>query len=110
MTKGKFILMSITGLILILALSWSLGLYDLAWKRFFLPKQENIKRQVFEETQSYVHGKVQDLAKYKLEYEQSTGDEQEAIRQIIIFRFAEFDETKIKSTNLRNFLIQTRGY
>lgn len=110
MGKGKIIFLSIIGVVCLFALSWGMGLYDLAWKRFFLPKQENIRRQVFEETQSYVHGKIQDLAKYKLEYENSTNDEKEAIRQTIILRFAEFDETKIKSATLRNFLIQTRGY
>ena len=94
----------------ILALFFVFGLYGLGWQKFFLPKQENIRRQIFEQTQSYVHGKIQDLAKYKDEYDNADIDSKETIRQTIILRFAEFDETKIKSASLRNFLIQTRGY
>jgi hypothetical protein len=93
-----------------LAVIFVIGLFGLGWNKFFLPKQENIRREVFEETQSFVHGKIQDLAKYKLEYDKASPESQEALRFIIINRFAEFDETKIKSAGLRNFLIKIRGY
>lgn len=87
-----------------------LGLYGLGWMKFFEPKKENIRREIFEQTQSYVHGKIQDLAKYHDEYSKADPDEKEAIRQLIILRFAEFDETQIRSVGLRNFLTNTRGY
>jgi len=87
-----------------------LGLYGLGWMKFFEPKKENIRREIFEQTQSYTHGKIQDLAKYYDEYSKSDTSGKEAIRQMIIMRFAEFDAEKIKSAKLRNFLTNTRGY
>lgn len=87
-----------------------LGLFSLGYYKFFAPKEENIRREVFEQTQSYVHGKIQDLAKYQNEYNDADTDEKEVIRQLIIVRFAEFDETKIKPITLRSFLISMRGY
>jgi cytoskeletal protein RodZ len=96
--------------ITILIVVFILGLYGLGWMKFFKPKQENIRRQVFEETQSYVHGKTQDLAKYYAEYKQSDMDGQAAIKELIIGQFADFDADNIRTTSLRNFLINTRGY
>lgn len=87
-----------------------IGLYGLGWMKFFEPKKENIRREIFEQTQSYIHGKIQDLAKYKDEYDKADNNERETIRQVIILRFAEFDESKIRSTGLRNFLTNMRGY
>jgi hypothetical protein len=111
MGKFKIAGIGIGVLVGFLALQFVLGLYGLAWFKFFEPKRENIRREIFENTQSYVHGKIQDLAKYKDEYDSLTdpGD-QEALRQIIILRFAEFDESKIRAANLRNFLVRMRGY
>lgn len=94
----------------VLVMSFIFGLYGLGWMKFFGPKKENIRRDIFEQTQSYVHGKIQDLAKYQDEYNKADENGKEAIRQIILLRFAEFDETKIRAINLRNYLITMRGY
>lgn len=102
--KGIIIGISILGIIFIF------GLFGLGWQKFFLPKQENIKREVFEQTQSFIHGKTQDLAKYYEEYTKADDKEKEAIKQIIIIRFAELDATKLTSPKLRTFLESTRGF
>lgn len=95
----------------ILAIIFVIGLFELGWMKFFNPKYENVKREVFENTQSYTHGKIQDLAKYHYEYQNTKSPEdREALRQVIINRFAEFDESKIKSQELASFLRKMRGY
>ena len=88
-----------------------LGLAGLGWRKFFIPKHENIRREVFENTKSYTHGKIQDLAKYFEEYTK-TDDlvEKTAIQGIVKMRFAEFDSERINSATLRRFLISMRGY
>ena len=59
---------------------------------FFKPKWQNVERKTFEQTQSFNHGKRQDLAKYYLEYTKSNdmGDK-EAIAIVIRSQFADFD-------------------
>lgn len=94
----------------VLVVLFLLGLYGLGWMKFFEPKKENIRREIFEQTQSYTHAKIQDLAKIHSEYSKADAKGKEALRQMIIMRFAEFDETKIKPQKLRNFLTNTRGY
>jgi len=109
-SNSKIIGWSLLAFAGVLILAFVMGLYGLGWKKFFKPKEENIDRQVFEQTQSFVHGKIQDLARYYDEYNRAEEDEKEAIRQTIIIRFAEFDESKVSSMKLRQFLITMRGY
>lgn len=76
--------------------------------RFFAPKYENVRREVFENTQSYVEGSRQELLKYKLEYDRAkTQDDKIALKFIIIQRFANFDENKL-APELRSFLHQMK--
>ena len=110
MGKFKMFGMSVGGITLTLVIVFALGLLGLGWDKFFLPKQENIKRDVYVNTQSYVSGKIQDISKYYNEYNKADAVGKGALRQIIITQFAEFDESKIKSQTLRGFLISMRGY
>jgi len=64
--------------------------------RFWGVRAENARREVFEQTQSYVEGKRQELTKYRLEYQRTKDStEKEAIRQTILQSFANFDEKKL---------------
>lgn len=95
----------------LIAMIFIFGLVGLGYKAFFAPKHANVDRRVFEETQSYVHGKIQDLAKYKQEYD-ATQDptERRAIQTLINQQFAQFDSKKVVDRNLRGFLIRMRGF
>ena len=111
MSKGKIVGLSILGLVVLIALTFLSGAVDLGYKKVFKPANENVDREVFENTQSYVHGKIQDLAKYKREYD-ATDDaiERKAIESLINQQFAQFDKKKIVDDDLRDFLIKTRGF
>ena len=99
------------GFVGFLVLMFVLQLAGLEWFKFFQPRKENIRREVFEATKSYTHGKIQDLGKYYEEYQSTDNPEDKtAIEAVIKMRYAEFDETKINSATLRSFLIRTRGY
>ena len=94
----------------ILALPLFLGLWSVGVFSVVEPLREDAKREVFENTQSYVHGKVQTLAKLKLEYDKADNVGKAAIRSVIVNQFAEFDDRAIRSDGLRNFLVQVRGF
>lgn len=66
---------------------------------------KNIKREQFEESKSYVHGKIEDLQRYKRELE-TTKDpvERQALITHIQDEFAAFDMGKIDNLNLKSFL------
>jgi len=84
---------------------------NLKFEQFFAPKEQSIQREVFENTKSYVHGAIQDIAKYYDEYNKAKDDqEKEVIKNVIKQRFAEFDANNIKSFQLRQWFINIRGY
>jgi hypothetical protein len=79
-------------------------------KSFFKSKFQNVERETFKNTKSYSEGMVKQLAKYYSEYSKADNVEKQVITTVIKSDFANFDESKIESTKLRNFLINIRGF
>lgn len=100
----------IIGIIVICLIAFLLGLFDLFSFKFFAPKYENARREVFEQTKSYNHGKIQDLSKYYLEYEYADYESKDAIKAVIQMSFSDFNADTIRNLKIRHFLINTRGY
>ena len=111
MSKIKITFTAIIVIILLILLLFGTGILNLQYFKFFAPKMEDARRDVFENTQSYVHGMQQQLGKYYREWQKAdTLDEKEAIEAVVNMQFAEFDETKIDNYKLQKFLTKTRGY
>lgn len=92
------------GLALLIGLAFALELGGLSWKRFFAPKHEDVRREVFKATRSYNEAKLQELIRYRLEYLRATNEtEKAALASTIRHTFAEYDESKLPS-ELATFL------
>ena len=103
------ILAGIAGFILLLGLVWIVQGNDFFMYKFFAPKYANVQREVFENTQSYVEGKRQDLVAYRLQYLQAKSDtERAALKATIVMMYANFDESKLQQPELREFLKQMK--
>lgn len=100
----------VLGVIALVVLVVLLKFGSLAWNRYFAPQEENIRRSVFEETKSYNHGKIQDLSKYFVEYQEGDSEKKEQIKNIIQMQFSTFKAENIENSKLRSFLIQMRGF
>ena len=110
MSKTKLIFGGLGILILLIGLSWGAEYLGIIKLGIFKPMRENVERQVFENTKSYVHGAAQDLAKYYDEYQRADTDRKEQIKQVILMRFPELEASKLPSVSLQTFLRQMRGY
>lgn len=109
-TFNKAVGLGIVAIVVLLIIAFGLTHLSLQWQRYFSPMFQNVEREVFEETRSYSHGKVQDLAKYFEEYNLAGDDGKEAVTTVVKVRFAEFNVDKIHSYKLKQFLINIRGY
>lgn len=70
----------------------------------------NVDRAIFKETVTYNEGKLDDLAKYRLEMSQTDNPiEQAAIQEYVVSVYANFDESKIENGDLREFLEDCRN-
>lgn len=77
----------------------------LQWYGFIEPKKENVRREIFMNTRSYNEGQIQNLIKYKYEYDiAKSNEEKQAIASMIRHAYAEFDEKKLSSSELYIFL------
>lgn len=68
----------------LLALIFGGKLFGLETKRYFAPRHAEIDRQVFEHTPSFVHGKIQYLARLRQQYEDAdTEASRKSLRSLI---------------------------
>ena len=109
--KTKVFGFSIAWIMGFFVLLFAISLISLGYYKFFAPRYENARREVFESTKSYIQGVQQDLGKYYLEYQKAESEkDREAIKATIQMRFAEVDAGKLQSLQLRRFLVRMRGY
>ena len=67
--------------------------------------KENARRDVFENTQSYVDGKRQEALKFYQEYKKT--DDKLAVKSLVNLSFATFDENKLPEP-LRGFIYECK--
>uniref|UniRef100_A0A6M3JE76 Uncharacterized protein n=1 Tax=viral metagenome TaxID=1070528 RepID=A0A6M3JE76_9ZZZZ len=105
----KKIVIGIICILALIAIAFTLELGGLGWKMFFAPKHEAVRRKVFKQTRSYNEGKMQDLAKYKFEYEKADISGKAVIVSTIRHMFADFQCEDLPA-ELKTFLKKIRGY
>lgn len=94
-----------SGLVLLIVLAFAFNLGGLEWSRFFGPRREAVRRDVFKQTRSYNEGKEQELIRLRRQYLLAKSDEDKAVlASTIRLTFADYDETLLDSTELRSFL------
>src|SRR3990167_3206169 len=78
--------------VVLLGLPWVFMGNDFFLYRYFAPKKEAVRRQVFEETKSYRQGMIQELQNMQFQYEQANPTQKSALRSIILHRSADVPE------------------
>lgn len=101
----KLLLKTISLAILsVVVLVFFLGGVSLIYKKTFAVRYENIRRDVFKSTRSYHEGKIQDLARYRLQYiKAKTSEDREAIKSTIQIMFADYKTSELPD-ELKEFL------
>lgn len=79
--------------VLILVGLFALQFFGLVNYKFFAPKYENVRREVWENTQSFTEGKRQEAT--KLFYEYKNGGDKDLICQVARMSFANIDLSKL---------------
>ena len=102
------ILVFLAVIVITIAISWvSMGNEFFLYK-VFAPKQEAVRREVYENTNSYNRGMAQDLVNMEAQYIVATDEQKLALGSLILRRVADYDETKLKKET-RAFISQVRN-
>ena len=72
---------------------------NLAIYRFWAPQMEDARREVFEQTQSYVQGKNAYISRLRLQYESTEGRQREALRRLVLAEVETIDDGSLTSSN-----------
>lgn len=105
--KGTGILLGV--ILFFTSIAFFTGNLNLLMKEYFGVRSQNIETRIYKETEMYNEGKIQELAKAKLEYEQADPVGQKAIGSMIRHRFADYESDRLPD-GLAQFLTQIRGY
>lgn len=108
-STAKIVGWSVLALIGLLVLSFvfnAMGWVNLA---FWGPKYEDTKRDIFENTQSYVHGKTTHIAKLRLEYESTESETRKKALKRMILTEASTVENELLPPDMQAFISRLRG-
>ena len=83
------ILIAVMFLVVMMSLGWLTQGNQFFMYKFFTPKQEQMRREVFEQSKAYRQGMVQELQNMQFEYVKAGKDGKEAMRSIILHRAAD---------------------
>jgi len=110
----KNLIIGISLVILILGFfigtSYLAGWVDVHQTKTIYKAKENARREVFEQTQSYVEGKRQAALKYYKEYQLADEEKRRSLENIISLEFANFEEDKYLSGELQIFIRKCKYY
>jgi hypothetical protein len=110
MKTWKIVTLGVLTVVVLFGLGLGLELFGIKWRGVTEPMREEVRRNVFENTQSYVHGKNQDLGKHYYEWLQADDSGKETIEAIIRIQFVEFPLNKVNDSTLAAFLQDVRGF
>lgn len=84
----KAALMLVACAALIFGVTYGCAEIDLAWESHFAPRQEQVRREVFEQTKSYRQGIEQELQQEQLDYARGTAEQKAAIASVVLHQTA----------------------
>lgn len=90
-----------------LAALFALAYLGLNFDRFFAPRQEALRNQVFHESQAYNDGMLRDLENMQMQYNDATPAGKDALRAIALHRFSIYPQDKLPA-NLLAFYSQLK--
>lgn len=93
--------------LLLFGISWIAEGNDFFLYKYFAPKEEAVRRQVFEQSKAYNDGMAQELDNMRFEYLKATPEQQTALASVILHRAASYDVSKLPP-DLQSFIEKLR--
>ena len=91
----------------ILAITWVAQGNEFFLYKVFAPRMENVRRDVFTHTQSYVQGMNQDVVNFQLTFIQADPGVRAVLATTLLHRLAGFPDSELDYSN-RSFVDQLR--
>jgi hypothetical protein len=89
--------------VVLLGLGWAVEGNNFFIYQYFAPREEAVRRDVFEQSKAYRQGMVQELDNMHVAYIGADAEHKSALASIILHRAADADESTMPS-DLRSFI------
>lgn len=93
----------VLALVVILGLTWIIEGNNFFLYKVFAPQKEQIRHEVFKNSQAYTDGMVEELQNYMLEYNKADTAHKTALKTVIIRQSAKVDEEYLPE-DLKDFI------
>ena len=103
---GKIIGFAVLLVVVVISLAWLLQGSNFFMYKFFAPKQEAVRRQVFENSRAFNQGMVQELQNMQFDYtKEKDANARAALASIILHRASGYNlDDLIVPADLRSFI------
>jgi len=91
----KYALIAVGALALMLGLTWILTGNEFFLYKFFAPKQEAVRREVFEQTKSFIDGSIRDIRADQISYIKADKEQKAAIASVVLHKIDGIPEDKL---------------
>lgn len=95
-------------LLVVMGLGWLSAGNEFFMFKFFAPRQEAVRREVFEQSKAYNQGMAQELDGFYLEYSKGTPEQKAAIKSIVLHLVADYPVDKLPA-HLQTFINDLRN-
>lgn len=96
-------------LVAVLAFTWVVQGNDFFMYKYFGPKYEQQRREIFEQSRAFNQGMVQELQNMQFEYVKAAPEQKEALASIILHRSSGYNlNDPIVPADLRSFIEQLK--
>ena len=107
-TLAVGVLGAIGVLVAMAVVAFAVGGTDFFLYKVFAPRQEAVRREVFEQSKAYNEGMQQELQSMAFQYEQTDASHRAALASLILHRVADYDIGKL-NPNMRRFIESLRA-
>lgn len=105
MSKIKVVFITFVAILILFVLPLGLGLYGNLYNSIIGTGKANIDRNIQKNSKSYTEGTVNDLVRYKAEYDKSKDQKvKESIIDEVLITAGNFDTTRIENANLKRWV------
>ena len=95
-------------LVLLCGVTWIFQGNDFILMKYFSPKEESVRREVFEQSKAYNQGMTQELDNMYIEYSKASPEHKKALKSVVLHRVADYDVNKLPP-HLKEFVSQLRN-
>jgi hypothetical protein len=103
-----FLALCLLGLTVLFGLGWLVQGNQFFMYKFFAPKQEAVRREVFEQSKAYNQGMQQELENMRFEYVKAAPDQQKMLASLILHRAADYDLAKMQP-DMQTFIMSLKS-